>query len=255
MLAVPSVAAPVIEVVLPPCRAAQFSRARAFLPTWWLNCFRVGQTRLPLSAPSSGTAGPRRAIASARGEAQQGLWLRGAFAGADRRRRPCAGIAATRGRRKWACRDQAQGGADVLAHVPFGGAGWAMVSVVGEHTPIGFSSPAAALPHIRDGKLRALAVTSKTRSDTLPKVPTMTEAGYPASLGDSWGWRPGSQRNAQACRHAAQPWRSLRKASWRCARALGSNPIGSTPEQFSERIKVEMETWGNVIAAAAIRIN
>ena len=74
----------------------------------------------------------------------------------------------------------------MLAHVPFGGAGWAMVSVVGEHTPIGFSSPAAALPHIRDGKLRALAVTSKTRSDTLPKVPTMTEAGYPASLGDSW---------------------------------------------------------------------
>src|SRR5690606_24495581 len=70
--------------------------------------------------------------------------------------------------------------------VPFGGAAPAMVSVVGGHTPIGFSSMAAALAHIREGKVRALAATSRTRSHPLPDVPTMAEAGHPDLVGDSW---------------------------------------------------------------------
>jgi len=66
-----------------------------------------------------------------------------------------------------------------LVHVPFNGGGPAIAAVVGGHTPIGFSSPAASIPQIKEGNVRALAITSKTRSQILPDVPTMTEAGYP----------------------------------------------------------------------------
>jgi len=73
-----------------------------------------------------------------------------------------------------------------LVHVPFNGAGPAIASVVAGHTPIGFASLASAEPYVKDDKLRALAVTSKTRSQSLPDVPTMAEAGYPNIEGDSW---------------------------------------------------------------------
>src|SRR5216684_7950526 len=66
-----------------------------------------------------------------------------------------------------------------LVHVPFGGGAPAMASVVAGHTPIGMGTPTVAVPLINDGKLRALAATSKRRTQTLPNVPTMAESGYP----------------------------------------------------------------------------
>src|SRR5215470_14359666 len=62
-----------------------------------------------------------------------------------------------------------------LVHVPFNGGGPAIAAVVGGHTPIGFSSPAASIPQIRENNVRALAISSKARSQILPDVPTMTE--------------------------------------------------------------------------------
>src|SRR5436190_1504849 len=71
-------------------------------------------------------------------------------------------------------------------HVPFGGGGPAVAAVVAGHTPISFGSPQAAMQHVKEGTVRALAVTSKARSQLFPDVPTMTEAGYPEIEGDSW---------------------------------------------------------------------
>src|SRR6202008_674055 len=73
-----------------------------------------------------------------------------------------------------------------LVHVPYNGGSPAILAVVGNHTPIGFNSPAAALPQNRQGKVRALAITASQRSAILPDVPTMAEAGYPNIEGDSW---------------------------------------------------------------------
>ena len=66
-----------------------------------------------------------------------------------------------------------------LVHVPYSGAGPSVTAIAGGHSPIGFSTIASAAAQIKGGTLRALAVTSKTRSPILPDVPTMTEAGYP----------------------------------------------------------------------------
>ena len=73
-----------------------------------------------------------------------------------------------------------------LVHIPYNSAGLAIGSVVAGHAPIYIGSPAPALPQIEEGKLRALAVTSKTRWKTLPDVPTMAEIGYTDIEGENW---------------------------------------------------------------------
>jgi tripartite-type tricarboxylate transporter receptor subunit TctC len=143
-----------------------------------------------------------------------------------------------------------------LVHVPFGGAGPANASVVAGHTPIGFASLASAAPYVKDGKLRALAVTSKTRSQSLPDVPTMAEVGYPNVEGDSWVGvlvPAGTPKEVITTLHReivkiiALPDMKERLAT------LGYDPVGSTPEEFARRITAELETWGKVIRAANIK--
>jgi tripartite-type tricarboxylate transporter receptor subunit TctC len=143
-----------------------------------------------------------------------------------------------------------------LVHVPFNGGGPAIAAVVGGHIPIGFSSPAASIPQIRENNVRALAITSKTRSQILPDVPTMTEAGYPEIEGDSWvgvlvpAGTPKdiiSLLHREIVRIIALPDMKARLGE------LGYDPIGSRPEEFATRIKVEIENWAKVIRAANIK--
>ncbi len=143
-----------------------------------------------------------------------------------------------------------------LVHVPFNGGGPAIAAVVGGHTPIGFSSPAASIPQIKEGNVRALAITSKTRSQILPDVPTMTEAGYPEIEGDSWVGvlvPAGTSKDIinllhrEIVRIIALPDMKARLGE------LGYDPIASTPQEFAIRIKVEIENWAKVIRAANIK--
>src|SRR5216110_2127247 len=73
-----------------------------------------------------------------------------------------------------------------LVHVPFNSAGLAVASTLAGHTPIAFTSLPPAVPQIKEGKLHALAVTSRMRSQALPEVPSMAEAGYPEVEGEGW---------------------------------------------------------------------
>src|SRR5262252_2095186 len=143
-----------------------------------------------------------------------------------------------------------------LVHVPFNGGGPAIAAVVGGHTPIGFSPPAASILQIRENNVRALAITSKARSQILPDVPTMTEAGYPDIEGDSWvgvlvpAGTPKDIINLlhrEIVRIIALPDMKSRLGE------LGYDLIGSTPEEFGTRIKVEIENWAKVIRAANIK--
>jgi tripartite-type tricarboxylate transporter receptor subunit TctC len=143
-----------------------------------------------------------------------------------------------------------------LVHVPFSGGGPAITSVVAGHTPIGFLGPQASVPQIREGNLRALAVTSRMRSRILPEVPTMTGAGYPEVEGDSWVGvlvPAKTPKEIIALLHSeivkilALPDMKERLAT------LGYEPIASTPDEFATRIKVEIEMWAKVIHGANIR--
>jgi tripartite-type tricarboxylate transporter receptor subunit TctC len=143
-----------------------------------------------------------------------------------------------------------------LVHVPFNGGGPAVAAVVAGHAPIGFNALTPAVPQIKDGKLRALAVTSKLRSQILPDVPTMTEAGHPDIAGDSWIGvlvPAGTPKEIIALLHReiakiiAVPQMKNRLAT------LGFEPVVSTPEEFGKEIGIEIERWGNVIRAAHIK--
>jgi tripartite-type tricarboxylate transporter receptor subunit TctC len=143
-----------------------------------------------------------------------------------------------------------------LVHVPYNGGGPAILAVVGNHTPIGFSSPAAALAQIKQGNVRALAITARQRSAILPDVPTMAEAGYPNIEGDSWVGvlvPRGTPREVidllqrEIAKIVAEPDMNARLAE------LGYDPVASTPEEFAARIKREIATWGKVIRDANIK--
>ena len=143
-----------------------------------------------------------------------------------------------------------------LVHVPFQSAGLAIQSVVGGHTPICINSPAPTVPQVQDGKLRALAVTRKVRSQSLPNVPTMAEAGYPDIEGENWFAfiaPAGTPKDVVALLHrevvaiVALPDIKERLG------ALGFEPVANTPEQFAAQIKRELVKWDKVVRDANIR--
>jgi tripartite-type tricarboxylate transporter receptor subunit TctC len=143
-----------------------------------------------------------------------------------------------------------------LVHVPFGGGGPAVGSTVAGHTQISFGAMAPAVPLIKDGQLRALAVTSKKRSQALPDVPTMAEAGYPEVEGTTWTalYAPAGtpddvvkQINSLAKEVLASPDVKERLA------ALGIEPVGSTPEECEAFLQSEMAKWSKIIRAAGIK--
>jgi tripartite-type tricarboxylate transporter receptor subunit TctC len=143
-----------------------------------------------------------------------------------------------------------------LAHIPFNGASLAVGSTVAGHTPIAFAAPTPAIPLVTDGKLRALAVMSRTRLQALPGVPTMMEAGYPGIACDNWfgiAVPAGTPTeittllNREIVRALTAPDTKEHLAS------LGLDPVGSTPAEFAEVIKADVEKWGKVIRLANIR--
>jgi len=144
-----------------------------------------------------------------------------------------------------------------LVHVPFGGGGPAVAAVVAGHTPISFGSPQAAMQHVREGTVRALAVTSKTRSQLFPDVPTMTEAGYPQIEGDSWVGILVPARtpaNIVDVLHRESAKILVLPDMKERLTTLGYEVVASTPEEFATRIKIEIDMWGKVIQAANIKM-
>jgi tripartite-type tricarboxylate transporter receptor subunit TctC len=144
---------------------------------------------------------------------------------------------------------------DMVA-VPFQGGGPMIQSVIGGHTPIAFSSMPPAAPQIREGRIRALAVTSGKRSIAVPDVPTMAEAGVP----DQEGGTPqgilvpkGAPQEVvdrlyrETVRAIALPDIQQKLA------AIGFEPIGSTPAEFGARIREEIPKWAKVIRDANIK--
>jgi tripartite-type tricarboxylate transporter receptor subunit TctC len=140
-----------------------------------------------------------------------------------------------------------------MAHVPFGGGSPALASALGGHTPILFATGLTA--NIKDGSLRALAVTSAKRTPALPGVPTFAEAGYP---GLESVFIQGMLAPAGTPRPIIDQWHreidrivALADVKERLA-AIGFEPVGSSPDEFDAWIKAELPRWARVIREAGI---
>jgi tripartite-type tricarboxylate transporter receptor subunit TctC len=146
-------------------------------------------------------------------------------------------------------------GVDVV-HVPFNGSGPAITSVLGGHTPIGFTVLTPAVPQVKSGSLRALAVTTPKRSPALPEVPTLTEAGFPDQEADTMQGVLVPAGTPKAIIDLLQ--REIVKAMAAADASermgtLGFEAVGSTPDEFGARIKTEIPKWEKVIQAAGIK--
>jgi tripartite-type tricarboxylate transporter receptor subunit TctC len=143
-----------------------------------------------------------------------------------------------------------------LVHVPFSSGGTAVEAAVGGHTPISFGALAPAVPLIKNGDLRALAVTGKERAPTLPDVPTMAEAGFPEVEGSTWTAvvvPAGTPKDIIASLHRliltslGEPEVKQKLA------AMAYVPIGSSPEECAAFFKSEMDKWSKVIKDAGLK--
>jgi len=144
-----------------------------------------------------------------------------------------------------------------LVMVPFNGAALAVNSTLAGHTPIAFTALPPAIANIKQGNLRALAVTAAKRVAVLPDVPTMAEAGVPDQEADTLNGvlapaaTPAAiidRINRDIAAVLSQPDVSEKLST------LGFDPAVTTPAEFGERIKSEIAKWGKVVRAAKIRI-
>jgi tripartite-type tricarboxylate transporter receptor subunit TctC len=142
-----------------------------------------------------------------------------------------------------------------MVHVPFGGAGPALQSVVAGHTPIAFTGFPPAVPLIKAGNVRALAVTSAKRLSALPDLPTMAEAGVKDQeaetmliiLVQSATPKPiVDLLYREIAKIVALPEMRERLAT------LGFEPLASTPEASAVRVREELARWAKVIRDAKI---
>lgn len=146
-------------------------------------------------------------------------------------------------------------GLDLVA-VSFNGGGPAITATIGGHTPILYTSISTAAGHIKQGSVRALAVTGAHRSPTLPDVPTLAEAGARDQESDIIlgllvpGGTP--QAVIERLHRAIVAIVAMPEVRERLA-ALGFEPIASTPGEFADLIKWEIDKWAKVIRAADIK--
>ena len=141
--------------------------------------------------------------------------------------------------------------------VPYKGSGPVSADVLGGQVPLGVVDVPSAIAHVRAGRMRALAVTSKKRISAAPDVPTFEEAGVPGY--EAVGWfgvvapagtpRPIVERLNAEIRHALEDPDIRRRAL-----DAGTEPFTTTPEEFSAMIREETKKWADVIKAGGIKL-
>jgi tripartite-type tricarboxylate transporter receptor subunit TctC len=143
-----------------------------------------------------------------------------------------------------------------MLHVPYKGLGPAITDLVGGHVQLVISNVSTALPHVRSGRLRLLAVTTKKRFPLLASTPTVDESGVPGYESTGWYamWAPAgtpaailSALNKEVASVLDSPVVKEQLAS------QGLQPIPGSAEQFARALRVEIDKWGKVVKATGAK--
>ena len=144
-----------------------------------------------------------------------------------------------------------------MVHVPYKGESPAVTDLIGGQYMLLFSTSAGVKAHINEGRLRLLATGGEKRAAAYPNAPTMAESGFPGAGVVGWsglampaGTPPEivQKFSREAARHVRSPEMVERLT------ALGAEPVGSTPEEFTAFIKSEADKWSRVIREAGITL-
>jgi tripartite-type tricarboxylate transporter receptor subunit TctC len=142
--------------------------------------------------------------------------------------------------------------------VPYKGGSPSMTAMLAGQCQVNFAAISTAIPHVRSGKVRALAVSGAKRSVAAPEYPTIAEAGVPGYEHSSWVGllapvktpRPILARlSTEAVKVAEAPDTRPYLVKF------GMEPVGNTPAEFAKRIKIEIAKWNRVVKAAGIQAN
>jgi tripartite-type tricarboxylate transporter receptor subunit TctC len=143
-----------------------------------------------------------------------------------------------------------------MTHVPYKGNGPAIPALLSGEVQLAFVNILAVLPYVQSGRMKAIAVTSTRRAPTVPNVPTLIEAGVAGYDATSWNgiFAPAKTPRPIIPRIHAEVVKVLRIPDIREKLvAVGSDPVGSTPEEFHAHVKAELARWGKVIRDNNIR--
>ena len=151
---------------------------------------------------------------------------------------------------------EAMGGVD-LVHVPYKGSGPLVTDLIGGQISMSFDTITPVLPHIRSGKLRALAVTTIKRSPALPDIPTLDEAGLKGfNLGTWFGLlAPAGTPPAIVDRLSQEVAKIIAKPEFRKKMDdIGADPIANTPSQMAKLIKDDTERFVKLVKDAKLTV-
>jgi len=144
-----------------------------------------------------------------------------------------------------------------LVHVPFTGAAPAVQATIGGHTPIAFTALPSSLSAIQAGQVRAIALAATERAEQIPDVPTFAEQGVKDQEADTLTGivAPAGTPKEIVELLASEIAKSVAKPDVReRLAALGFKPVANTPDEFTARIKLEIDKWGKVVRDANLRI-
>lgn len=143
-----------------------------------------------------------------------------------------------------------------LVHIPYKGGAPAMLDLVGGRIHMIFATLVTALPNVKSGKIRALAVTMKERTSIVPELPTVSEAGLPGFEANNWDGMllPAGTPKAIVAKISRDTGRVLNLPEAReLLSGAGALPTPGTPEAFAQYLKSEIDKWRDVVQRAGIR--
>ena len=145
-----------------------------------------------------------------------------------------------------------------IVHVPYKGSGPAMTDLVAGQVQMTFSSITAALPFIKDGRLRGLATTGEKRAAALSTLPTIAESGFPGFDVDLWLaiFVPANTPEEVVAKLNSELKKALQHPDVRGGlEKVGAEPIGNTPQQAALYVRNEYRKWADVIRNAHIKVD
>ena len=144
-----------------------------------------------------------------------------------------------------------------MVHVPYKGSAQAFPDLISGQVSLMFDATTSVMPHVKSGKLRALAITSAQRNAALPDLPTVAEAGVPGFESALWIglFAPAGTSREIITRLNTEANKVLARNDVRDAFAQqGTEVVGGTPEQFAAQIRADIARWGKVIREAGVKM-
>jgi tripartite-type tricarboxylate transporter receptor subunit TctC len=145
-----------------------------------------------------------------------------------------------------------------MQHVPYKGSAPALTDLIGGQVQLIFDSMPSAMPHVKSGKIKALAVTTAKRSPTVPDLPTIAESGVPGFAISTWYgvWAPAGTPRDIVNKISAEIATALQQPAVRERLAsLGAEPVGNTPDEFAAYCQSELPKWAKIVRESGAKVD